>query len=177
MIRQFAFKTIAATMTIASFALISACQNDSTLAAPDVDPRFASASSGTEVNERTPYDITVTVPCANNGAGELVALSGTLHTIINIRSDNNGGFGLKVHSQTQGVSGVGLITGRKYQLSGVSQSNQNIKAGETFTMVNNFRLVGQGPGNNLMIHENTHYTINAKGELTSTHENVKIDCK
>jgi hypothetical protein len=44
-----------------------------------------------------------------------------------------------------------------------------------FTIVNNFKIIGQGPDNNYTVHENTQFTINANGDLTATVDNLKID--
>jgi len=46
----------------------------------------------------------------------------------------------------------------------------------TFTSVNNFRIIGQGPGNNSVVHENTHITINANGTITASVDNFKATC-
>lgn len=82
--------------------------------------------------------------------------------------------------QPQGLSGAGLITGDIYQGVGVTQNTfessfVNGQASQTF--VNNFRIVGHGPGNNYMIHENLHLTINAAGEVSTYHDNFSADCK
>lgn len=176
MIRKLAVGSVA----IAAIAFVSACQNDRMSTEPDVQASFASAASaagGTEVNESNPVNIPVFISCANGGAGENVLMSGELHTLINFRADNNGGFGVKMHYQPQGLVGTGSVTGDKYQGTGVTQQNGNVKAGEEFTFINNFRMVGQGPGNNFSVQEKVHYTINANGTLTSTHDRLTVDCK
>lgn len=117
------------------------------------------------------------VPCAAGGAGEVVVFEGNLHVLTALTVDNKGGFHLKTHAQPQGLSGVGLVTGDKYQATGVTQDQTNVKAGQTYTYVNNFRMIGQGPGNNYTVHTTFHYTVNANGELTVVHDNTKIDCK
>jgi hypothetical protein len=43
--------------------------------------------------------------------------------------------------------------------------------------VNNFRIIGQGPGNNYLVHEVFHVTINANGEVTAYVDNFSIECK
>jgi hypothetical protein len=45
------------------------------------------------------------------------------------------------------------------------------------TYVNNFRIIGQGPGNNFLVHETMHITLNAAGILTVSHDNINVDCK
>ena len=61
-------------------------------------------------------------------------------------ANSAGGFHLKYHSQPQGLTGIGLTTGLKYQATGVTQEEINVNAAEVTTFVNNFKLIGQGPG-------------------------------
>jgi hypothetical protein len=128
-------------------------------------------------NVSVPFFFPVIVPCANGGAGEVVLLTGDLHMLLRITADNNGGLHVKMHVQPQGVSGVGMTTGAKYQATGVAQEEFNVKVGIEDTFVNNFRIIGQGPGNNLLVHENAHFTINANGDVTASVDNFSIDCK
>ena len=43
--------------------------------------------------------------------------------------------------------------------------------------MNNFRIIGQGPGNNFLVHETFHVTINANGVVTATVDNFSVECK
>ena len=45
------------------------------------------------------------------------------------------------------------------------------------SFVNNFKIVGQGPGNNYLVHENFHVTVSTNGDVTALHDNLTIDCK
>ncbi len=131
------------------------------------------------VNDSTDINLTVFVPCANGGVGETVQLSGTLHTLVTAQINGNNVSG-KFHFQPEGVSGLGLTTGLKYQATGVTQNSfkTSLQNGQSnLTFVNNFRIVGQGPGNNFSVHENSHIAINANGDVTVTHDNFSIDCK
>ena len=47
----------------------------------------------------------------------------------------------------------------------------------TATDVNNYRLIGRGPGNNLLIHEVSHITVNANGDTTVTFDKSSVECK
>jgi hypothetical protein len=139
----------------------------------------ARPQAAVQVNESINLDAIVFVPCANDGAGELVHLSGPLHVLITFTINGNNVSG-KTHFQPQGVSGVGLTTGDKYQGTGVTQdkfkdSLQNDQFEETF--IDNFRLIGQGPGNNFLSHETFHVTINANGDVTVVHDNLSIECR
>jgi len=137
------------------------------------------SNAAVQVNDKTVISLTVFVPCAAGGAGEIVDLSGTLHTLISFTINGSNVSG-KFHFQPQGISGTGETTGDKYQGTGVTQetfktSLQNGQANLTF--VNNFRMIGQGPGNNFLVHENLHINVNANGTLTVFHDNFSIDCK
>jgi hypothetical protein len=46
-----------------------------------------------------------------------------------------------------------------------------------FTFINNFRLIGQGPDNNLQVHQTIHTTINANGTVTSVVNNTSVECQ
>jgi hypothetical protein len=139
----------------------------------------ASTSAAVQVNDSTPLvSFTVFVPCANGGAGELIVLDGMLHTLITFTINGNNVSG-KTHFQPQGLSGAGTITGDKYNGVGVTQEHfksslQNGQFSDTF--INNFRMIGQGPGNNFQVHENAHITINANGDVTVVHDNFSVDC-
>ena len=138
------------------------------------------ANGAKQVNDMSDINLSVFVPCAAGGAGELVDLSGPLHTLITFTINGNNVSGM-AHFQPQGLSGTGEATGDKYQATGVTKDSsfklsfQNGQANQTF--VNNFRIIGQGPGNNYLVHEIAHITFNANGTVTVLHDNLSIDCK
>ena len=141
-----------------------------------VAPALADATTFND-NVRVPIDTLVFVPCAAGGAGEYVVLSGTLHILFVTTIDNKGGYHSKYHFQPQGISGTGFTTGDKYQGTGVTQGTFNGKVGFESTFVNNFKIIGQGPGNNFLLHENFHITVNANGEVTAVVDNFSVKCK
>jgi len=131
------------------------------------------------INDSFLLNISVFVPCANGGAGEVVDLSGPLHELISLTINGNNISGT-THFQPQGISGTGETTGDKYQATGVTEDHfnssfQNGQFNETF--VNNFRIIGQGPGNNFLVHENFHITVNSNGDVTTSHDNFSADCR
>jgi hypothetical protein len=137
------------------------------------------SNAAVQLNDKTLIDLTVFVPCAAGGAGEIVDLSGPLHTLISSTLNGNNVSG-KFHFQPQGISGIGETTGDKYQATGVTQQTfkASLQNGQSnLTFVNNFRIVGQGPGNNFLVHENLHINVNANGTLTVFHDNFSIDCR
>jgi hypothetical protein len=142
---------------------------------------FKAAPPATTVttNEFIPFSQATFVPCANGGAGEIVLVSGTLHVLSHTTINGNNA-SLKTHFQPQGARGIGQVTGDEYNAVGVTQEHDKIplsgSAGE-FTFINNFRLIGPGPNNNLMVHQTIHMTVNANGTVTSQVDNSTTDCQ
>ena len=145
--------------------------------AMSASPLFAATVSTT--NQQIPFALVAFVPCANNGAGELVLVSGTLHVLQHLTITEDGNVHVKTHFQPQGASGVGLTTGDTYHATGVTQEefNSNGPLPFTDTYINNFRIIGQGPDNNLLVHQTIHITINANGELTADVVNTSVECQ
>jgi hypothetical protein len=67
-------------------------------------------------NGNIPLDAFVIIP----KTGDVVHLSGPLHVVLEETVDSSGGLHIKEHMQPQGVSGVDLTTGAKYQGTGVT---------------------------------------------------------
>jgi hypothetical protein len=173
-------RTITALTTVGLVGSLLGC--DDPLPGPTGPSREAGplfSATTTTINTQTPIALFVFVPCAAGGAGEVISISGDLHSLFHLTISESGNIHIKQHNQPMGISGVGLTTGDKYQGTGVTQQSQSINGPlpQTVTFVNNFRMIGQGPDNNFMIHENAHVTINANGELTSLHDNFSVECK
>jgi len=126
-------------------------------------------------NDKIPIVILTLIPCVP----ETVILTGELHALVTQEVDSDGGIHIKTHFQPQGISGVGSVTGVKYQGTGVTQEHFNIHSGLAIedTFVNNFRMIGQGPGNNLLVHTTFHVTVNANGVVTADVLNTSTECK
>jgi len=124
-------------------------------------------------------DMSVFVPCANSGNGEMVDFSGQLHILIDFTITNNR-ISAMIHYQPMGLNGVGEISGNQYNATGITQ---NFFHGSLFngqiaaSFVNNFRMIGVGPGNNFTVHETFHYNFNKNGEVTVEADNFSSDCK
>lgn len=141
-------------------------------------PVSVSAAAETfTVSSLFPIDILVFIPCAAGGAGELVELTGSLHDVFHVTFTSSGAFRLSFSDNPQGITGTGLTTGDKYQGTGITRDNFGGRLGFEETFVNNFRIIGQGSGNNFLIHENFHITVNANGTVTSFHDNFSAECR
>jgi hypothetical protein len=145
------------------------------LAVGAVGPVAAAVTTNTIV----PISYTSFVPCANEGAGEYVALAGNLHVKISTTVDGSGGLHLTESYNPQGVTGTGVTTGAKYQASGDTHPVSNLDAdggyGNKFEDI--FRIVGPGPGNNLFVHENFHLKVDADGNVTLFKDTFSVTCK
>ena len=129
---------------------------------------------------RTPVSITLTSdPCIS----EPIELTGTILFVFHFSQDANGGFHSSLLTQAQGIGGVGLISGSKYRFVGTSKNNFN----GTFdpfnpgpmesTMINHFRIIGQGAAPNSHLVSRSHITINANGTLTVINTSSSLECR
>lgn len=127
------------------------------------------------VNTVIDYSDVVPIPCA----GENVFISGRLHLLIIEQYDANGGIHYKFHGQPQGMTGIGLVSGNTWHATGLTQGHTNVHSGLPFedTYVNNYRIIGSGPGNNFLVHEVFHITVNANGDVTANVVNASVECK
>src|SRR5215467_14299325 len=94
------------------------------------------AHAAVQTNDTTTIALSVFVPCAAGGAGEIVDLSGPLHTLLTFTINNNNANGV-IHFQPQRISGTGETTGLKYQAAGVTSTSftfslQNGQVTQTF---------------------------------------------
>jgi hypothetical protein len=157
--------------------LLAGCDSPSAPStATAASPPGLAATAFTD-NASVPIDQVVFISCANGGAGESVTLSGTLHVLFHFTVNGAGQVTVTSQVNPQGVSGIGEITGSKYQGTGVSSSIATGRVGSQTTTINNFRIIGQGPGNNFLVHENLHFTVNANGTVTASVDNLSVACK
>jgi hypothetical protein len=127
---------------------------------------------------RVPLVLSEFIPCANQGNGEVVDFSGSLHVVISSTVNGN-----NIHLNTlfnpQGAKGVGETTGDVWQATGETREDLTASVSSfpfTNTFVNNFKLI-DGPDGSFLIHENFHVTVNADGTTTALHDNFTFTCK
>ncbi len=108
---------------------------------------------------------TISLGIWNPCAGELVGLSGELHTVTRITTDGN-----RVHwvirTNAQGLRGVS-DAGRTYHATRnleVVVNGDGLQAEST--ALQSFNLVSEGSGENFLVHLTSHVTVNANGETT-----------
>jgi hypothetical protein len=146
------------------------------IAAVGMAASVSAAQAEVVTNETVTYAYSGFVPCANDGAGEL--LTGTIEVHNLITSTVNGNVdSSQFQFQPQGRL-TGRITGDTYQLTGVTRGtyNESVQSGEyTLTYVNSYQLIGPGPGNNLRVREIAHLTIDGD-DVVVQHDDWSIDC-
>jgi len=153
------------------------CGEEPTGPAGNDGPSLA-ATSSTESTINDQFAVTRFDPCANGGAGEDVFLSGSFHIVFHVTLDGSGGAHVVEVHNPQGISGVGLTTGTAYQgVGGSPLEIFNVRVGEEHTSVRNQQIVGQGPGNNFVLHEDLHTTVLADGTVTTFHDNFTTECR
>jgi hypothetical protein len=153
------------------------CTDTPTAPADPIEPSFAKAATENS-STSVPLDQLAFVPCAADGAGELVQLSGSLHILSHV-TENKNRFRVVSQFNPQGVRGVGLTTGTVYQGTGVTRNTfsgsfNNGQYEETF--IDNFRLIGKAGAASLRIHQTFHVTVNANGDVTALVEQYNADC-
>jgi hypothetical protein len=158
---------------------VAACAEAPSPVAPralDTSPALSADVSSTQTT--LPFNASLWVPCANGGAGEYVALSGNVEFSTHDVLDADGGTHERKMMRPSGVSGVGATTGLHYRGTGMSFMSDGVSDGASaYTYVNNFRIIGQGPGNNVLVHAVVHQTLNAEGAVTAEVNLSSSSCK
>jgi hypothetical protein len=134
------------------------------------------AQAALSSNGSAPLATSAFVPCANGGAGEVVNLTGSLHTLSTVTFDSAGGVHGTLLFNPQNVSGVGSLSGAGYRGTGVTLSTFSGKVGVVSTLVNNFRIIGAGGAASLEVHENVAVVVNANGTVTTSIDHVSVTC-
>ena len=157
--------------------VVSACADSPTAPMSDQPPSLAvTSSSQTTMN----FNRRVWVPCANDGAGESVALLGRIEIHSQATEDQQGGVHLITLVRPSGVIGIGLGTGQTYRGTGGTLEAEGYDYDgypARYAFVNNFRIIGQGPGNNLLMHMTLHQTVNADGEILADVDFTSLECR
>jgi hypothetical protein len=142
---------------------------------------FAQATTET-THEFIPLFQFTFVPCADGGAGEFVLITGTLHVLSHV-TINSSRRNINQQILPLRATGMGQTTGDVYRSTGGGRFHDTFptfpptNGAAEFTSVNNFKLIGPGPDNNLLIFQTIHRTINANGEVTSEVINTSTECR
>jgi len=138
----------------------------------------------------TPVQMTVFVPCALNGLGEQVLLTGQLRSQVTVTEDATGVVHYTHQLIPDGVQGVGQTSGTKYRATGMHYHSGEWLHGDPndpnnplpnppyhLQYIQNFRVIGQGPGNNFLLHILWRVTVNANGQVTGYVDDYSEECR
>ncbi|MET8834191.1 hypothetical protein ABZV78_09770 [Micromonospora sp. NPDC004540] len=143
-------------------------------------PTPAYAAETTTRILRVPMDLSVLLPCANGGLGEVVDFDGTISEVYHVTVDETGGFHVHAVETQSNVHGIGATTGDRYVSTRVNLFVYNQGSGSlpiTSTQQLVFRIVGPGPGNDASIRITNHTTVNADGTVTVAFDTFTAECE
>ena len=144
----------------------------------DQPPALSAVSSSSQLT--VPFSATLWISCANDGLGESVKLTGDIEIHSHTTEDGSGGMHMSTHVRPSGVVGEGQVTGARYRGTGGTFEHEGWAAGGfpyVYSFGNNFRIIGQGPGNNLTVHITLHQTLHENGEVTGEVDLNNTNCK
>lgn len=153
---------------------ITGCQDqanlvDAPLREQNGEDALAKSTVLNQIDEVIPFALTVFVPCANGGAGEEVAITGTGQLKIDELLDGNGGYHYRYSFTPLESEGVGQESGDQYNGVG-GKERQVVHVGPAGFPVQvnftaNLNLLGQDTNFQMKLH--SHFSYNANGELAS----------
>ncbi len=136
-------------------------------------------SVGLVTSTKVPYTATVFVPCAADGEGEWVDLTGFQRVVRRSVPDSRGGLHVTVAFHAMGVSGVGQTTGDRYQATGGSEHvfNASDAGAAEFTTINTFFVIGRGRGADFLTHQLIHVTFGPDSLQVVNLDRVWVECR
>ena len=115
--------------------------------------------------------------CAADGAGEYIRFTGNMHVLFFETYSKSGNAVYKSQVNPQGLTGIGEVTGIRYQGTGMSQGISTVKdVNDVYTSINNMNFIAPGSDDNFVLHSTFHVTVNANGELTGWADNFVLEC-
>jgi hypothetical protein len=136
------------------------------------------ASAANVVNETFQFPLMISMNTCSTPM-EPVALNGDLHIVVTTTSDSSGGYHVTTGSNTESVTGTGLISGLKYS-SSTSDQDEYYDGGpfpEVHTMTHNYVLISQGGTANTVMKVTFHVTVDGNGIPTAAVDDVKSGCQ
>ncbi|HEX9564779.1 MAG TPA: hypothetical protein VF981_12435 [Gemmatimonadaceae bacterium] len=165
---------------LVAVAMLAACSDAPTKSTDLPLSLPALAAAPLSVHSAAPLSAIVWIGCANAGAGEFTQIAGHLRLATFILIGETGRIHIRTSARPDGVVGVGMSTGEKYRGTGGTTEHEHIAASglpAQYTMVNNFRIIGQGTGNNLLIRSVVHQTVTANGVVTASVSHSSAECR
>lgn len=139
----------------------------------------ASPASAAAQVVRVPVDSRLFLPCANDGAGEVVHFTGMILGVSSGTADGAGGLHARSIEVEQGVHGVGETTGRRYvehfvNLFFSTTGPNGFPLVSTQQLI--YRVDSAGPGVDSLIRIRNHTTVNANGDVSVSFDDTTMEC-
>jgi hypothetical protein len=128
------------------------------------------------VSEQFPVDFTLD---ASECAGELIQVTGTLHTVNHFRAREDGTYHINSSFNLAGVKGVGLTTAKEYVIpaSGAAVENR-VQSGQIVTGTVNINLVvGKGKIPNQVAFARVFFIISREGDVKVENVQFHFHCQ
>ncbi len=137
------------------------------------------AQAGAYVDRYNDVDVPVTGWVPNDCGGEPVYFEGVAHYSGHLVFNDNRGR-ITQHVNGQGVTGVGMWSGVKYNYPGSVNSTSSFNANTSTVTFNDrmaVKLIGQGPDNNQIVTMEYHVTIDlSTWTWTVLVDNARFEC-
>ena len=164
---------------VASAFVVAACVGSEP--APPTGPRMGLGNDPDRIKtfdqHRESFTTTVTAACNQ----EPVVVRGHMNMVLQAQDNPADNVHFRLHTNLQGVSGVGAVTGLRFHLTQVHNVTYNYVAFlepprfET-TQIFRYRLVGQRPNNNSWANISIHTTVTPDGRISSTRVDNEARC-
>jgi hypothetical protein len=140
-------------LPLAVFAVVAGGCGSERLMAPAVDRTPALTATRTRSREVIPLQAPLINTCYNSGVGESIQLSGSIVLTLQTLSSSSGKVIETLHVTTQGVHGVGLSSGIRYQVMEHQNSVTQVylDGSQSVQFVFSIRIIGAGPGYNELL--------------------------
>jgi hypothetical protein len=116
----------------------------------------------------------------NDCTGEMIAYNGELRQEFRAETDATGRSHFELRSLSSDMSAVGLTSGLRYRFIVVQHmgdyAGSSPFAGVIFTNSLTYKLVSQGPGANMEIGFNVHFTLTKAGDLAAEVDHDHTSC-
>lgn len=140
----------------------------------------ALGSAAAAAAETSSTTVPVSGVIGNACTGESVLIEGSMHVLVHTTTDASGGVHTLLVANLKGVSGTGLSTGSSYRFVSVSAEpimNVSLDGAQEATELVNARQVAPGAGNDVAVHANIHFTVDANGEVRAAFGNQTQECR
>lgn len=137
------------------------------------------AAANTATYQQT-FPFATVYPAQATCTGEPIRVGGEVHLVAHVTVDEHGGGVVVLHSNLQGASGTGLLSGTAYEVVTVGNRHGEAVYGslpQTFTTQVRSLVVAPGGQNNFAMTNAFHVTINANGELTALVSDFSSECR